>query len=157
VACQEFQWVFSARNRSHKPGVASFDFFREQRRVGVFSFSVLDPDFGPGFIKICTYFPYPARVWLNGHEWATRQADHAGIDFTALSNGFASCPEPQRLQTVCDGFAPGHIQAFFDRWSACIPTPFTAQDRAAGYSRARARSSYCAEAAHSALGKLAGT
>jgi hypothetical protein len=59
-----------------------FEFFREQRRVGVYSFYILDPDFGPGFIRIATYFPFPARVWLNGHAWAKRQADHAGIDNT---------------------------------------------------------------------------
>jgi hypothetical protein len=133
VAGQEFQWVFSARNRSKTPGVVSFEFFRERRRVGVYYFYVLDPDFGPGFIKICTYFPYPARVWLNGHEWSKRQADHAAIVYRALSNGFASCPEPERLQAVCDSLAAGHVQAFFDRWTACIPTPLTADDRAAGY------------------------
>jgi hypothetical protein len=133
VASQEFQWVFSARNRAKRPGAVWFEFFRERRRVGVYYFYILDPDFGPGFIKICTYFPYPARVWLNGHEWSRRQADHAGIEYRALSNGFARCPEPERLQAVCDGLAPGHIQAFFDRWMACIPTPLTARDRAAGY------------------------
>jgi hypothetical protein len=133
VAGQEFQWVFSARNRARKPGAVCFEFFREQRRVGVYYFYILDPDFGPGFIKLCTYFPYPARVWLNGHEWSKRQADHAGIAYRALSNGFADCSEPRRLQAICDSFAPGHVQAFFDRWMACIPTPLTAQDRAAGY------------------------
>jgi hypothetical protein len=25
---------------------------------------VHDPQFGAGFIKICSYFPYPAKVWL---------------------------------------------------------------------------------------------
>ena len=133
VAGQEFQWVFSAHNRATKPKAVWFEFVREQRRVGVYYFYVLDPDFGPGFIKICTYFPYPARVWLNGHEWAKRQADHAGIAYRALSNGFAACSEPDRLQAICDSFAPGHVQAFFDRWMTCIPTPLTAQDRAAGY------------------------
>ena len=133
VAGEELQWVFSARNRARKPGAVCFEFFRERRRVGVYYFYILDPDFGPAFIKICTYFPYPARVWVNGHEWSKRQADHAGIAYRALSNGFASCPEPERLQCVCDGLAAGHIQAFFDRWMACIPTPLTAHDRAAGY------------------------
>jgi hypothetical protein len=133
VACQEFAWVFSARNRSHTPGVACFDFFRERRRVGAYYFYVLDPDFGPAFIKICTYFPYPARVWVNGHEWAKRQAERAEIAYTALSNGFRDCSEPARLQALCDAFAPEHVQAFFDRWSTQIPTPFTAADRAAGY------------------------
>ena len=132
VAGQEFAWVFSAR--THRKGKALwFDFFRQQRRVGVYYFYILDPDFGPAFIKICTYFPYPARVWVNGHEWAKRQADHAGLRYAVLSNGFASCPEPERLQAICDSLAPGHVQAFFDRWMACIPTPLTAADRAAGY------------------------
>jgi hypothetical protein len=61
VSGQEFQWVFSAKNRSPKPGVVSFEFVKENRRVGVYYFYILDPEFGAGFIKICTYFPYPAK------------------------------------------------------------------------------------------------
>lgn len=133
VAAQEFQWVFSGTNRSERPGVASFDFTKSERRVGVYYFYVLDPEFGPGFIKICTYFPYPAKVWLNGHEWAKRQAAREGIAFAALANGFASCEDPTRLQAICDSFSPADVQGFFDRWITVIPTPFTAADRAGGY------------------------
>ena len=133
VAAQEFQWVFGGRDRSDTPGVYSFKFEKAERRVGVYYFYVLDREFGPGFIKICTYFPYPAKVWLNGHEWAKRQANATGIPFTPLSNGFASCEEPRRLQAVCDRFGPQDVQAFFDRWMAVIPTPLTQTDRAAGY------------------------
>ena len=104
VQTQEFQRVFSAKNRSPKPGVVSYDFVKEDRRVGMYYFYVLDADFGPGFIKICTYFPYPAKVWLNGHEWAKRQARRAGIVFSELANGFASCADPVGLQAICDRF-----------------------------------------------------
>ena len=39
VAGQEFQWVLSARNRQKKPGaVPSFEYFKEDRRVGVYYF-----------------------------------------------------------------------------------------------------------------------
>jgi hypothetical protein len=133
VAAQEFQWVITAVNRSTKPGVANFDFTKAERRVGVFYFYVLDRHFGPGFIKICTYFPYPAKVWVNGHEWAKRQAARAGVAFTALANGFAACEDPQGLQAICDRFRAGDVQAFFDRWMRFIPSPFTPADRAAGY------------------------
>jgi hypothetical protein len=133
VAAQEFQWVFDGRRRSDMPEPAHMTFEKRERRVGVFYFYVLDPEFGPGFVKICTYFPYPAKVWLNGHQWAKRQAVRAGIAFTPLDNGFASCAEPQRLQAICDRFAPADVQAFFDRWIATIPTPLTAADQAAGY------------------------
>jgi hypothetical protein len=133
VATQEFQWVFGGRNRSDTPGVVCFEFTKSSRRVGTFYFYVLDPDFGLGFIKICTYFPYPAKVWVNGHEWAKRQADHAGLGYTALANGFAGCEDPDALQAICDGFGPGDVEAFFDRWIGQIPTPLTDADRAAGY------------------------
>jgi hypothetical protein len=57
VASQELDGVFSVVNRSTKAGVANFDFPRNERRVGMYYLYILDRDFGPGFIKICTYFP----------------------------------------------------------------------------------------------------
>lgn len=133
VQAQEFQWVFGARNTSDIPGVVRFSFTKAERRVGVYYFYLLDPDWGPGFIKICTYFPYPAKVWLNGHEWAKRQATGEGLFFESLGNGFASCREPHRLQAICDSLGPEDTQAFFDRWMSRIPTPLTTEDRRGGY------------------------
>ena len=133
VVAEEFQWVWSARNKARKPGVACIEFFRERRRVGAYYFYILDPEFGPGFIRICSYAPYTSRVWLNGHEWAKRQALRDGLALTALHNGFAGTPDPTRLQAICDRFGPADVQAFFDRWIIQIPTPLTVEDRAAGY------------------------
>ena len=73
------------------------------------------------------------KVWLNGHEWVKRQAVRDGLAYTALSNGFASTPDPARLQALCDTFGPSDVQAFFDRWIAAIPTPLGGEDRARGY------------------------
>jgi hypothetical protein len=84
VSAQEFQSVYSAKDRSADPGRPWFEFVREQRRVGTYYFYVLNPEFGPGFIKIVTYFPYPAKVWLNGHEWTKRQADHESLTYRSL-------------------------------------------------------------------------
>ncbi|MGB6576364.1 MAG: hypothetical protein WBF34_00460, partial [Streptosporangiaceae bacterium] len=93
IGCaQEFQLVWTARKRDTDPGgCPQFSFTKEQRRVSVFYVYIWDTTMGSGFIKICTYFPYPVKAWVNGHEWAKRQALAAGIGFTALSNGFASC------------------------------------------------------------------
>jgi len=134
VACQEYQWVFSGRNRQKKPGARpNFEFFKEDRRVGTYYFYILDPEFGLGFIKLCTYCPWPGKVWLNGHEWVKRQALREGIGYTELENGFATCSQPERLQAICNSLSPEHIQAFFDRWMPVIPTPLSAEDRAAAY------------------------
>jgi hypothetical protein len=45
--------------------------------VNHFYFYCYDTDFGPFFIKFCTYFPYNAKLCINGHEWASRQATTA--------------------------------------------------------------------------------
>jgi hypothetical protein len=135
VGCaQEFQLVWTARKRATDPGgCPQFSFTREQRRVSVFYVYIFDEQMGPGFIKICTYFPYPVKVWVNGHEWAKRQALAAGIGFTALSNGFASAGDPAALQDICDRFGPGAVQVWFERWMAQIPLPLTGADRDAGF------------------------
>jgi hypothetical protein len=70
---------------------------------------------------------------LNGHEWAKRQARRQRLRFDALANGFAACPNPAKLQAICDRLGPDDVQAFFDRWITKIPTPFSAADRSAGY------------------------
>jgi len=131
---QEYQLVWDARKRDTDPGKPpQFSFAKAERRVTCYYFYVWDEDFGPGFIKVCAYFPYPAKVWLNGHEHAKRSAARAGIGFTALSNGFASADDPAALQAACERLGPADVQAFFDRWAARIPLPLTPADRAAGY------------------------
>lgn len=131
---QEFQRVATCNVRAARNGGAPhFAWDRAQRRVSVFYFYLWDEDFGPAFIKVCSYFPYPIKVWLNGHEWAKRQATQAGIAFTALSNGFAATEDPVGLQAICDRLGPGTIKVFFERWMARLPLPLTATDREAGY------------------------
>ena len=70
---------------------------------------------------------------MNGHEWAKRQALKAGIGFTALSNGFASCEDPAALQAICDRLGPGTVQVWFERWMSRLPLPLTAADRDGGF------------------------
>jgi hypothetical protein len=133
---QEFQRVFSGYDRGRADGQAGpprFAFEKADRRVTCFYFYVWDEEFGPGFIKLCSYFPYPAKVWVNGHEWAKQQARRQGVAFTELANGFAGCDQPERLQAICDALGPTDLQRFFDRWLARIPTPLGPADQAAGY------------------------
>jgi hypothetical protein len=130
---QEFQNVFASAQRQTSTGIPSFSFYKADRPVTCFYFYLWDVDFGPAFIKVCAYFPYPIKVWINGHEWAKRQATQAGIGFTALSNGFATCEDPDALQAICDRLGPGTIEVFFQRWMSRLPLPLTDHDRADGY------------------------
>jgi hypothetical protein len=130
---QEFQRVWTASEGQTSTGTPRWSFYKADRRVTCYYFYLWDDDFGPAFIKLCAYFPYPGKVWINGHEWAKRQATKAGLGFAALSNGFASCDDQAALQQICDRLGPGTITIFLERWLARLPTPFDQDDRDAGY------------------------
>ena len=101
--------------------------------VNQFYFYAVDADFGPFFLKFSSYFPYTGRLCINGHEWAKRQLTREGIAYEALDNGVRSCADPDRLQAICDGLGPAHIEALLRKWLVRLPNPFTDADRAAGY------------------------
>jgi len=130
---QEFQRVWAAYQRDTKTAAPQYTFAKTDRRVTCYYFYLWDEGFGPAFIKVCAYFPYPAKVWVNGHEWAKRQALRAGIRFTELSNGFAACDNPVLLQKICDRLQPGTIEVFAQRWLHRLPMPFSSADQRAGY------------------------
>ena len=95
-------------------------------------FYLWDEDFG-GVHQGLRLFPLPGKIWVNGHEWAKRQAAKAGIAFTELSNGFAACDDPAALQEICDRLQPGTIEVFAQRWLHQLPLPFGPADQRAGY------------------------
>ena len=92
----------------------------------------VDEDFGPFFLKFCSYFPYNAKLCLNGHEYVKRQLAKQGIAFEALDNGILSCEDPERLAQICRQLSAAKIDALARKWLARLPHPFTAADRAAG-------------------------
>ena len=129
---QERAHAFKAHKRTEGKRLF-FDYSRQSVFVNHYYFYLQDDDFGPAFIKVCTYAPYAVKICLNGHEWAKRQLDKRGIAFEALDNGIFSCEDPQALQEICDQLGPEQIQAFFDKWQARLPWRLTPEDREAGY------------------------
>jgi hypothetical protein len=130
---QEFQRVWTASEGKTSTGTPRWSFYKADRRVTCYYFYLWDAGFGPAFIKVCAWFPYPAKIWLNGHEWVKRQDAKAGLGFTALSNGFAACEDPPALQAFCDRLGPGTINVFVQRWLHRLPLPFGVKDHDAGY------------------------
>ena len=107
--------------------------YRSTVMCNQYYFYLVDEDFGPLFIKFSSYFPYTARINLNGHEYAKRQLDKEGIVYEALDNGIRSCADPQRLQQILDGLDERKIDAVVRKWFERLPHPFTPQDRAAHF------------------------
>ncbi|MGH9041770.1 MAG: hypothetical protein ACRDZ3_16250 [Acidimicrobiia bacterium] len=131
---QEKTGVFRTEKRRNSVTGKTYPWIvRSTAVVNQFYVYAVDDDFGPFFLKFCSYFPYTAKLCINGNEWAKRQAAKAGIGFEALDNGFAACDDPRRLQRICDRLGPWHIDRLLRKWLAILPHPFTGADRRAGY------------------------
>ncbi|MGH3538460.1 MAG: hypothetical protein ACRDQJ_09200, partial [Pseudonocardiaceae bacterium] len=130
---QEKNSVFRTEKRRNARGDAYPWVVRSTGVINQFYFYCVDTDFGPFFLKFSSYFPYNAKLCINGHEWAKRQVAKSEIGFTALDNGFAAVDDPAAVQAICDRLGPHQIDALLRKWLAILPHPFTAADRAAGY------------------------
>jgi hypothetical protein len=131
---QERFWTFRVtKQRNAQTGQRYPWLMRSTVMCNQYYFYLVDEDFGPLFIKFSSYFPYTARICLNGHEYAKRQLAKAGIAFEALDNGVLSCADPPRLQQIMEELSAVKIEALVAKWRARLPDPFTAADHAAGF------------------------
>ena len=76
--------------------------------VNHYYFYGVDEDFGPFFLKFCSYFPYNAKLCINGHEYPKRQLAKRGV-------------------------AAEKIDRLLRKWLRRLPHPFPPRDRASGY------------------------
>jgi len=114
-------------------GRPQMEWGRQMTYVNHYYWYLWDPDWGKAFWKTNSYCPFPIWLWLNGHEWAKRQLQKAGVEYQELDNGFRSCADPVAMQRICDRLGPGAVENFFWRWFWRLPSPFTLDDLRAGY------------------------
>jgi hypothetical protein len=130
---QEKANVFRTEKRRNADGTKYPWIIRSTAMVNHYYFYVVDRDFGPLFIKFCSYFPYPVKVCLNGHEWLKRQLNRRQIAYEPLDNGVRACADPQAVQRLAHSLDGPKIEALFRKWLRRLPHPFTPAHRAAGY------------------------
>ena len=89
--------------------------------VNHFYFYGLDEDFGPFFLKFCTYFPYNAKLCINGHEYVKRQLAKEGIAFEALDNGILTCANPDGCNSSATACRPPRSTRCCESgWGDCL-------------------------------------
>jgi hypothetical protein len=130
---QEKTSLFRTEKRRDRDGKSYPWIVKSTGVINQFYFYCVDADFGPFFMKFSSYFPYNAKLCINGNHWAQRQATKVGIGFTALDNGFAAVDDPDALQAICHQLGAEQIDALLRKWLAILPHPFSPADRAAGY------------------------
>jgi len=130
---QEKANVFRTEKRVDPAGLKYPWLVRSTAMVNHYYFYIVDRDFGPLFIKFCSYFPYAAKLCINGNEWLKRQLQKRGISYEPLDNGILSCKDPKRVQRIADSLDEAKIELVFRKWLRQLPHPFPAKHRAAGY------------------------
>jgi hypothetical protein len=131
---QEKARVFRTEKRAHPETGRTYPWIvRSSALVNQYYFYLVDEDFGPLFLKYSSYFPYNAKLCINGHEYLKRQLDKEGIAYEALDNGVLSCENPQRMQEIADGLSAEKISDLLHKWQQRLPYPFSLEDTMAGY------------------------
>jgi hypothetical protein len=61
--------------------------------------------------RVCPYFSFSARVYLNQHAWLANRLREQGVGFQSCSHAFLRCRDPQALQHLADSLQPLHLIA----------------------------------------------
>jgi len=130
---QERARVWAGWRQGGSDGHPHFAFGWQSRVPNHYYFYVRDREWGRAFVKCCCYAPYPLWLCLNGHEWAKRQAELAGISYQPLDNGFRSCADGEALAAICARLSARDVWSFFRRWQRILPSSLTPDDGRRGY------------------------
>ena len=110
---QEKSAVFRTEKRKHPETGKTYPWIvKSTAMVNQYYFYGVDCDFGPFFLKYGSYFPYNAKLCINGHEYLKRQLDKEGIAYEALDNGILSCADQKRMQQIAEDLSPEKIAGY---------------------------------------------
>jgi hypothetical protein len=118
---------------SHRPNHPHISWRRQSSVPDHWYLYFADAEWGPAFLKICSYAPYPLWACANGHEWAKCQLAKAGIGFESLDNGLRAVEDPAAARRLCARLGAGHVRDLLRRMTAVMPDPLTVEDRRAGF------------------------
>ena len=118
---KSFCWRAWRTKSQEYTGRPHMEWSRQAAFINHFYFYLCDPDWGGAFWKSNAYAPYPIWIYLNGHGWAKRQLEKAGIDYQALDNGFRSCANPFAWSESAPAWARGRCRTSSGGGSIACP------------------------------------
>jgi DNA-binding transcriptional ArsR family regulator len=101
----------------------------KQRWVDQYNFYLNDAQWGRMFIRVCPYFPFPARICLNQHYWLAQQMGRKDIRYRQSTNAFSQCSDPDALQQLADSLTADDLQRCGLKWLQQLIPFFTPRER----------------------------
>jgi hypothetical protein len=126
LKCRESERIAVYLEKTHRLAV-------DQRCVNHYYFYVNDAQCGRMWLRICPYFPFNIRVWMNGHNWLACRLRQEGIAFEQRDNLFVDCANPERLQQLADAFSAEDIRSRVESWLAGLIPFFSDSEQQQGY------------------------
>ena len=77
----------------------------------------LDRRFGLIHVRVQTGAPFTIQVYVNGHNYLTRQLKKLGLGFQLRENAFVQLANPQKAQQLADGFATLNWRGILDAYA----------------------------------------
>jgi len=71
---------------------------------------------GPCYLKLCTYFPFNAEFYFNGHNAVRLQLDRQGIGYRMQNNSFTWVEDLAKVQKIAFSFSGREIQKRINYW-----------------------------------------
>ena len=97
-----------------------------------YCFYCVDEDFGPFFIKFCSYFSYTGKLCINGHEYLNGQLARRGLELKRSTTG--SCAVgTRRRRSASRRFSMKRRSRDFSANGSQIAAPLSSADRKAGF------------------------
>src|SRR5258708_14030012 len=78
---------------------------------------------------MCSFFPFKATYYLNGHSFIEHQLSHAEISFRKDDNAFLAVGDVAALQAAADKLSPKIIRDRLDYWTFVLGPKFSAKER----------------------------
>lgn len=102
---------------------------RAKKQVNHYYFYIKDRQWGMCSIKICSYLPFAANIYLNGHNFAISSLENNGIGYTKIDNCFIDLDDFTKAQQLFDKITVARIQSLGDRWLSRLVNVFTADQK----------------------------
>jgi hypothetical protein len=118
---------------SHEPKQPTTSKHRNlDQRMGFvthYSFFILDREWGPISVVICSHPPFNVKVFLNPHHWIESQATAKKLMIAKQTNAFLGTSSAEQLQQIIDGLSESDIRRVADRWVYRVLPIFSYEER----------------------------
>jgi hypothetical protein len=111
LCCMETCRAVKLLHGKQRPRLA---FRHRPQRVLYFYF--LDAEFGLIHVRLQSFFPFTAQVYVNGHDWLARQMQQRRLGFVQTDNAFTQLDDPTQAQQLADGFSQLDWVTILERW-----------------------------------------